>query len=215
MKASEFRVLATDLGVPLELSDATIEAMLAHHEALYRWNARVNLTAIRSRREGLMRHVLESLFALPFLPSPEHLAGVGTTLVDLGSGNGYPGLPLVIARPDLRGLLIESKQRKADFLRAATRAAGVADRVAVDDNRILDATELVDNIGVVTLRGFPEPAEWISAVASEAPDRCVLAWLSADDGRAIAGRLADLGIDSACHALPTKSDGVLLVKDPA
>ena len=90
-------------------------ALQAHLDLLMRWNRSVNLTAIRSREEALERHYGESLFLGARLP-----AGA-LRIVDVGSGAGFPGFPVAILRPDCVVTLVESHQRKAVFLREASR----------------------------------------------------------------------------------------------
>jgi 16S rRNA (guanine527-N7)-methyltransferase len=87
----------------------------AHLELLLRWNRTLNLTAIRNREEAIERHYCESLFLGARLP-----AGA-LTIADVGSGAGFPGFPVAVLRPDCTVTLIESHQRKAVFLREASR----------------------------------------------------------------------------------------------
>ncbi len=87
----------------------------AHFELLTRWNRTVNLIRIRDRAEAIERHYNESLFLARKLP-----AGA-LRIADIGSGAGFPGLPVAIVRPDCAVTLIESHQRKAVFLREASR----------------------------------------------------------------------------------------------
>ena len=110
--------------------DPILDQLAAHLSLLYRWNSRINLTAIRDPREGIRRHVLESLEALPAVDAclRERGAGESPLLADLGSGNGYPALPILFARPDLRGELWERTARKTDFLAAVLRRTGSARR---------------------------------------------------------------------------------------
>jgi 16S rRNA (guanine527-N7)-methyltransferase len=90
-------------------------ALEAHLELLMRWNRTVNLTAIRNREEAIERHYCEALFLGTRLP-----AGV-LRIADVGSGAGFPGFPIAVLRPECSVTLIESHQRKAVFLREASR----------------------------------------------------------------------------------------------
>lgn len=89
--------------------------MEAHLELLLRWNRTLNLTAIRNREEAIERHYCESLFLGARLPAGP------LTIADVGSGAGFPGFPVAVLRPDCTVTLIESHQRKAVFLREASR----------------------------------------------------------------------------------------------
>lgn len=92
----------------LALAPAQVAALATLLDELADWNARVNLTAIRDPLEAVDKHLLDSLAVLP------HLRGLA--VADVGSGAGFPGLPLAIADPDRRFCLVESTGKKAKFL---------------------------------------------------------------------------------------------------
>ncbi|HTD97123.1 MAG TPA: 16S rRNA (guanine(527)-N(7))-methyltransferase RsmG [Edaphobacter sp.] len=87
-------------------------------DLLLKWNARTNLTAIRDPEEIVRRHFGESLFAAQHLSSPDKLPA---TLLDLGSGAGFPGLPIALLHPEITITLAESQNKKATFLREVVR----------------------------------------------------------------------------------------------
>ena len=99
----------------LNLSEEQIEALKSHYELLLQWNRRLNLTSIESLEDAIERHYCESLFLVAHLPS------VPMRIADIGSGAGFPGIPIGIARPDCSVTLIEAHVRKSVFLREATR----------------------------------------------------------------------------------------------
>ena len=86
---------------------------------LLRWNERVNLTAIRDEEGILKRHFVESIACARALP-----AGISTVL-DFGSGGGFPGIPIALCRPEIAVTLAESQGKKAAFLSEAVRVLGV------------------------------------------------------------------------------------------
>lgn len=172
-----------------------------HLHLLYLWNRRVNLTAIREPETGVRRHALESLEGLLLSDLP----GKGL-LVDLGSGNGFPALPLLAAHPGLTGLLIESSARKVDFLRAVLRETGLSGRVRVDERHVGLQTSFPEETVVVTLRGFPHPLEWIERAIAALPRVVVLAWLAADDAEEIRGQIISRGGRAVIR--PIRSSGV-------
>jgi 16S rRNA (guanine527-N7)-methyltransferase len=88
---------------------------------LTRWGHRVNLVG-STDRAALTRHVEDSLAAVPHLPD-------GARVVDLGSGAGFPGIPIAIARPDVDLTLVEIRERRASFLRHVVRTLGLGCRV--------------------------------------------------------------------------------------
>jgi 16S rRNA (guanine527-N7)-methyltransferase len=90
---------------------------------ILRWNARVNLTAIRDEENILRRHFVESIACARSLPT-----GIAT-LLDVGSGAGFPGIPIALCRPEIAVTLAESQGKKAAFLSEAVRVLGVAANV--------------------------------------------------------------------------------------
>ncbi|MCI0583668.1 MAG: 16S rRNA (guanine(527)-N(7))-methyltransferase RsmG [Chloroflexi bacterium] len=120
-------VLTAALGVlGLPLMPEARSAIDGHVRLLLAWNAAINLTAITDPAEVALRHVADSLAATDAIRSGPH-----ATLLDLGSGGGYPGLPLAAVLPETRVLLVDSTAKKVAFLDAARRALGLAVRVEV------------------------------------------------------------------------------------
>ena len=93
-----------------------LRALEAHYQLLVRWNRVLNLTSIEDLAEIVERHYCESIFLAVHLP-PGALR-----VADLGSGAGFPGLPLAVLRPNCTVTLVEVHRRKAVFLREASRA---------------------------------------------------------------------------------------------
>ena len=91
------------------------EKLYQHYELLCKWNEKMNLTTVVSMGEAVRRHYRESLFLA------ERVGEGPCRLVDLGSGAGFPGIPVAVARPDVEVTLVESNQKKAAFLKEATR----------------------------------------------------------------------------------------------
>jgi len=104
-------------GPPASLNGAQLEQVSAYLDLLLRWNARINLTAVRDPEGMVTRHFGESFFAARQLVAAESRLGA----LDLGSGAGFPGLPLKIFAPALALTLIESSQKKAAFLKELVR----------------------------------------------------------------------------------------------
>ena len=109
---------------PHALSTAQLQAISTYIDILSRWNARINLTAIRDEEDIVTRHFGESLFAARHLfPLPHARLSVA----DLGSGAGFPGLPMKIWAPQISLTLIESNHKKAAFLSEVARALTLTD----------------------------------------------------------------------------------------
>ena len=116
MAVSEFRrALAPIAGFLPALTADQEDALAAHIQLLLRWNARINLTSVRNFEEAVRKHAGESLFLASHLPEDANSA------CDLGSGGGFPGIPVAILRPNSRIALIERDVRKSVFLREASR----------------------------------------------------------------------------------------------
>ncbi|HEX5043211.1 MAG TPA: RsmG family class I SAM-dependent methyltransferase [Candidatus Polarisedimenticolaceae bacterium] len=135
---SEEAVAARARRAGLTLPSDTIAALTAHGRAVLEANARLHLTTVVDPEAFVERHVGESLDGAALLP-PE-AAGV---LVDVGSGNGYPGVPLGLARPGLRVVLAEASTKKAAFLEGVTRALP-AGRFRVLHAQVQRAEDLAD-----------------------------------------------------------------------
>src|SRR5882757_500792 len=102
----------------------TLIAQLSTYlDLLLKWNARTNLTAIRDPEEIVRRHFGESLFAA------RHLDPDTASLLDFGSGAGFPGLPIALLRNDIQVTLAESQNKKAAFLREAVRSLNLPTEV--------------------------------------------------------------------------------------
>ena len=125
-------LLRSKLAGIVELSVEQVRALESHYELLLRWNQVLNLTAIESMEEVVERHYCESLFLAAHLPVN------ALTVADIGSGAGFPGIPVAVFRPDCSVTLVESHRRKAVFLREATRKLP---NIRVVPNRAEDLSE--------------------------------------------------------------------------
>jgi 16S rRNA (guanine527-N7)-methyltransferase len=107
---------ARSLGI--ELGDDEARRLVAHLDLVDEWGERMNLTAIRDRPSQLTKHVLDSLSVRPHLR--------GQRVADVGSGAGFPGIPLAIVTPGTHFALIESVAKKCRFLEHCRDALGLA-----------------------------------------------------------------------------------------
>jgi len=115
-EASRFKELLVRDSVGIhQLTGEQLDQLFCHYERLRRWNRILNLTRVFDLETAVTRHYSESLFVAPVLPRDP------TTVADVGSGAGFPGVPLAVLRPDCQFTLVESHKRKAVFLREATR----------------------------------------------------------------------------------------------
>jgi len=159
----------------LEATAAQIAAIQRYMTMLLVWNEKINLTAIRDPLEVLYRHFCESIFAAVTVPLQ---AG---RVADVGSGGGFPGLALRIARPELQVILIESNVKKATFLAEVVRELGFSDtRVLV--SRYEDLGEEIAPLNFVCSRALGEFDKFLSWARSErvAAEQAVL-WVGGRD----------------------------------
>ena len=159
-------------GAPL--SAGQLKQLSQYLNLLLRWNAKINLTAVRDEEHIVTRHIGESVFAARHLFPAE--AGQPGAVIDLGSGAGLPGVPLKIAVPEISLTLIESQNKKATFLKEVVRCLEL-EHVRVFNGR---AEGFPDRAGLVTLRAVEHfeavlpVAESLVAEGSERPGRIAL-----------------------------------------
>jgi 16S rRNA (guanine527-N7)-methyltransferase len=106
----------------IKLDETRLRSISTYIDLLLKWNARINLTAIREPSEIVQRHFGESLFAAKSLLDQK----LPHSAIDLGSGAGFPGVPFALLAPDVQVTLIESQQKKATFLKELVRALGLS-----------------------------------------------------------------------------------------
>jgi len=131
------------------LPERQLAAVQGYLEILLKWNEKINLTAVRRPEEIATRHFGESFFAAAQI-FPDQSSNA--SLIDIGSGAGFPGLPMKIWAPGIALTLIESNQRKATFLREAVRALEMPDV----EIKTVRAENLDIQSDVVTLRAVEE-----------------------------------------------------------
>jgi len=142
---------------------------------LLAWNEKLNLTAIRDPLEILYRHFCESMFAARFLKESDG------RLADVGSGGGFPGLPLKILRPDLQVFLIESNVKKATFLAEVVRELEL-EGVRVLVSRYEELDEDVAPLDMACCRALGEFSSFLSWSGSrEVACRRVMLWVGSRD----------------------------------
>ena len=123
---------------------------------LQKWNRKINLTAIRTERDVVIKHFLDSLSLYPCLPKTG-------ALVDLGSGAGFPGIPLKIIQPSYDVTLIDSVLKKVDFQRHICRTLGLKGITAIhgrlQDREIVDRLE--ETFDVALSRALADPRTFL------------------------------------------------------
>lgn len=159
----------------LEVSERQIICIQQYMKILLAWNEKINLTAIRDPLEILYRHFCESMFAATAVPVENG------RLADVGSGAGFPGIPLKIMRPALQVSLIESNVKKATFLAEVLRNIELPDtRVLV--SRYEELGEEVTPVDFVCARAVGEFEPFLAWAASERiAAKQVILWMGGRD----------------------------------
>ncbi len=170
-------IVARALAAGIVLSKSAAQALAAHARAVLVANDRLHLTAITQPAAFFERHLGEAFEGAALLPTA--IEGV---LLDLGSGNGYPGIPLAIARPGLTPVLAEASTKKAAFLREALSAAGLT-RGQVLEARVARTVD-VDALPPLAVLATRAMGGWErivpKLVARLAPGGLVLIWAGSD-----------------------------------
>jgi 16S rRNA (guanine527-N7)-methyltransferase len=130
-----------------------IEKLLAYLAMLAKWNKVYNLTAVRDETKMVSHHLLDSLAVLPHISAKR--------LLDVGSGGGLPGIPLAIARPQMRVTLLDSNQKKAAFLKQAAIELELGN-VEVTSDRV-EEFDAPEGYNVIISRAFADLGEFLSA----------------------------------------------------
>jgi 16S rRNA (guanine527-N7)-methyltransferase len=175
------------------LSPSQLIYISTYIDILQRWNARINLTAIRNEEEIVTRHFGESLFAarhlfprvasVPSVVKDFDLAEAGSRkpearvfandqrpttndrVADLGSGAGFPGIPIKLWAPEIHLTLIESNHKKATFLREVTRALTLTN-VNIQERRAEQLTQGAAGFDLITMRAVEHFARILPVAAS-------------------------------------------------
>jgi 16S rRNA (guanine527-N7)-methyltransferase len=121
MGCVEMAAIAQLLQPFIELDETRLRSISTYIDLLLKWNARINLTAIREPSEIVQRHFGESFFTAQFVLAQKSLG----TAIDLGSGAGFPGVPFAMLASEVQVTLIESQQKKTTFLRELVHSLGL------------------------------------------------------------------------------------------
>jgi len=163
-----------DLRAALEghLCGEALDRMVRYAELLERWSSRHNLVRFASRRELVDRHLLDAL-------AGRRLLGPRGVLIDVGSGAGLPGVPLLIATPDWSGVLLEPRQKRWAFLKTVIRELGLP---AEARSERTEAVPRSDRFDLVTVRAVGDHAALLRWARSHLTDRGGVALWTTEDG---------------------------------
>lgn len=142
----------------IEVPTDALAQLESYFALLLRWNAKINLTGLGSLEEAIGRLLLEPVAAASVLGTSP------ATLIDLGSGGGSPAIPLRVMRPTLKLWMVESKSRKAAFLRECVRELGL-DHAVVENARaeeLLARPDLTESMEFVSVRAVRIDAKFLN-----------------------------------------------------
>lgn len=185
---------AACLGVPLD--DRTLGKLVKLLELLDKWNAVYNLTAIKTRQEWVTHHLLDSLSVTPHL--------VGQRMLDVGTGPGFPGLPLAIIQPARSWTLVDSNQKKTAF---AVQAAAELELENVQVQQIrIEQHRPPQRYDFVVSRAFAELADFVRLAGHLVTD---VGYLAAMKGKVLTSELGAIPPTFRCHdVIPLTVPGV-------
>ena len=153
MSVVAHRILNGASTLGLELSANAGERMASHLLLIEKWNRVHNLTAVREPEQMVTLHVLDSLSLLPHL-------GAAASVVDVGTGPGFPGIPLAIARPDVRVTLLDSSHKKCTFLEQARTELCLANVEVVCER--VEQWKPAQRYDAVVSRAFAELTDFVA-----------------------------------------------------
>ena len=200
---SDLAALLESAGEPL--SSSAIELLLTHVRLLARWNERFNLTRITSWPGILDRHLKESLIPLRWIGQPGRL-------IDVGSGNGFPGIPILACRNGLEGVLVERSEKKSLFLEAVIREAGrVNVRVETRDLQSKSASEAGSVFDYVISRATLPPSRYLELAVSLTAEAGRAFLFAREEAKSLFKERSGLFEVLSCQQIPGRADSVLFV----
>ncbi len=145
-----------------ELTEQQLASMLVYLSLLLKWNSRINLTAVLSAEEIVRRHFGESFFAAQTLVARDY-AG---TVIDLGSGSGFPGIPMAMYARNAQVTLMESNSKKAVFLNEVVRTLDLHN-VRVFNRRAEDYSERAELVVMRAVEKFESSVPLAAGLVSQ------------------------------------------------
>lgn len=210
---------AAQLGISID--ELSLRGFRDHANHLLTWNRKINLTTITDPKEMALKHYVDSLAPLKWIPLP-------CRVVDIGTGGGFPGIPMKIVRPDLSMTLVDSSRKKTNFLKDAIRVLKLDD-ISVRHSRIEDLhaqSGFSTHFDVAVMRAFSSLDACVKlALPLLKPDGIILAMKGREvaseidlvkntsyaDGNGETRKGADLDIQVFSYTLPRTEDGRSLV----
>ncbi|MBX3245212.1 MAG: 16S rRNA (guanine(527)-N(7))-methyltransferase RsmG [Acidobacteria bacterium] len=184
----------------LTLDDSQIARLVNFYDVVQEFNPLLHLVAPCSAEEFAVRHILESLTLLEYLP-------LNAKFADVGTGAGLPSLPCLLAREDIHGLLIESKEKKARYLAEAVNRLGLNNRVKIVNKQFRETgTEGVD---FVTCRALDRYSEHLATLVKWSKGKKLLLF----GGKDLGERLQEARVKCVQKLLPLSEQRYLYISN--
>lgn len=194
----------------IHISDTRMEKIVRFAQMLMEWNRRINLTAITDPREVAVKHFLDAMAALPFLPKTGRL-------LDIGSGGGFPGLVLAVFRPTLLITSVDSVRKKISFQQQVIRTLEIGSATALhtraealpekEDRYDIIVSRALGSLELFTTLGLPVLAEGGKMIAYKGG----MEDGAGDSLESLKSRHPGLAIDIHSYLLPSLGDQRSLV----
>ena len=184
----------------LELSSEVIERLADYYEIVREHNPLLHLVAPCSAEEFAIRHILESLTLLEFLPK-------GARFADVGTGAGLPSIPCLLARDDLRAVLIESKLKKAGFLRMVFAKCKLENRTELINRQFAEVPR--PDVSCVSCRALDKFSEKLRQLIKWSGD-CTLLFFG---GPGLRTKLKEMGCSFEERLLPMSEQRLLFISN--
>ena len=183
------------------LTGTQLDQLVEHYAMLCKWNRHINLTRITRPDQSARLHYAESLFGAAFV-------GEARTLLDLGSGPGFPGVPLAVLRSDLPVTAVEASQKKALFLNEVKEALGLSN-FSVVRSRIEDFDWKAYDL--LTSRALDRAEEMLGPVAARLrPSQRLMLYCTPDLIEQLAGE-PGRGLTTEVHRIPQSENRVVVL----
>lgn len=151
--SSEWKTVIMDGGgqLGIEVSEEQAGLFAVHAREMVLWNKSTNLTSVTDPFEMAVKHYLDSIAAVPYI-------GHAASLLDAGSGGGFPGIPLKIMLPSLKVTLLDARRKRVSFLKHVTRSLGIAGINVLNDRleQMKDLLPTGEGFDVIVSRAFSD-----------------------------------------------------------
>lgn len=183
----------------LSLSNDAVDKLQLYCHELQKWSRKINLIARdTSASEIIEKHFLDSLTLLPLV---QRHGGPGASLLDVGSGAGFPGLVLAAVMPEMQFTLLEPRQKRVAFLKHIIRTLKL-NNAAVHEARLEPDANLTAEFTFITSRAVAAPAVFLAMLAAVGPKTLVILMQAADDQQFLKECPQWMHVDSLHCTLP-------------